>query len=43
VGESTRNGAEIVKTVYTIARGTHAEIKSERSRTWALEWLCERL
>jgi hypothetical protein len=42
VREATRDGAEIVETVLAIARGTVATMASERSRTWALEWLADR-
>jgi hypothetical protein len=42
VRAATKDGAELVDLVLAIARGTHETIKSERSRTWALEWLADR-
>jgi hypothetical protein len=43
VAEKTDGGREIVDRVLAIARGEDATISSERSRTWALEWLADRV
>lgn len=43
IAEKTNGGAEIVERVLAIARGEDTEIRSERSRTWALEFLADRV
>jgi hypothetical protein len=42
VREATDDGRELVKTITSIARGEISTMSSERSRTWALEWLADR-
>lgn len=43
VADRTGGGAEIVERILAIARGEDKTIASERSRTWAWEWLGDRL
>jgi hypothetical protein len=43
VREATDDGRELVKTIAAISRGEIPTMASERSQTWALEWLADRV
>jgi hypothetical protein len=43
VREATDDGRELVTTIAAISRGEIPTMASERSRTWALEWLADRV
>lgn len=43
VREATDDGRELVTAIVAISRGLVPSMASERSRTWALEWLADRV